>query len=68
MGSFGVFLQQERPIAELLDWAGRFDEAGADSVWVADHLANPSGSSSLWFEMKAGLRGGSGRSSAWGRR
>jgi hypothetical protein len=40
MRSFGVFLQQERPIAELLDWAGRFDEAGAGSVWVADHLAN----------------------------
>jgi alkanesulfonate monooxygenase SsuD/methylene tetrahydromethanopterin reductase-like flavin-dependent oxidoreductase (luciferase family) len=50
MRSFGVFLQQERPIAELLDWAGRFDEAGADSIWVADHLANPWLPDSLWFD------------------
>src|SRR5579863_6839279 len=50
MRSFVVFLQQERPIADLLDCAGRFDEAGADSVFVADHLAPPSGSSALWFD------------------
>jgi alkanesulfonate monooxygenase SsuD/methylene tetrahydromethanopterin reductase-like flavin-dependent oxidoreductase (luciferase family) len=50
MGSFVVFLQQERPMAELLDWAARFDEAGADSVFVADHPAPPSGLSSLWFD------------------
>ena len=43
MRSFGVFLQQERPIADLLHWAERFDEAGADSLFVADHLAPPSG-------------------------
>jgi alkanesulfonate monooxygenase SsuD/methylene tetrahydromethanopterin reductase-like flavin-dependent oxidoreductase (luciferase family) len=50
MRSFGVFLQQERPMADLLHWAERFDEAGADSLFVADHLAPPSGGSSWWFD------------------
>jgi alkanesulfonate monooxygenase SsuD/methylene tetrahydromethanopterin reductase-like flavin-dependent oxidoreductase (luciferase family) len=50
MTSFGVLLAQDHPPAEVLDWARRFDEAGADSVWVADHLANPFDVNSLWFD------------------
>lgn len=48
--SFGVLLLQNRPVSELLDWARRFDEAGADSVWVADHLANPHALDHQWYE------------------
>ena len=50
MTSFGVLLAQDHSPAEVLDWARRFDEAGADSVWVADHLANPFDVNSLWFD------------------
>jgi alkanesulfonate monooxygenase SsuD/methylene tetrahydromethanopterin reductase-like flavin-dependent oxidoreductase (luciferase family) len=50
MTSFGVLLAQDHPVAELLDWAQRFDDAGADSVWVADHLANPFEVNSRWFD------------------
>jgi alkanesulfonate monooxygenase SsuD/methylene tetrahydromethanopterin reductase-like flavin-dependent oxidoreductase (luciferase family) len=38
---FGVLLIPERPVHELLGWATRFDEAGVDSLWVAEHLALP---------------------------
>lgn len=31
----------ERPVHERLGWATRFDEAGVDSLWVAEHLALP---------------------------
>jgi alkanesulfonate monooxygenase SsuD/methylene tetrahydromethanopterin reductase-like flavin-dependent oxidoreductase (luciferase family) len=41
MLSFGVLLAQDRPVAGILDWAERFEEAGVDSFWVADHLASP---------------------------
>ena len=37
-------------MADLLGWAERFDEAGADSLLVADHLVPPSGGSSRWFD------------------
>jgi alkanesulfonate monooxygenase SsuD/methylene tetrahydromethanopterin reductase-like flavin-dependent oxidoreductase (luciferase family) len=50
MISFGVLFVQKRPVAELLDWAGRFDEAGVDSIWVADHLANPVDVDSFWLD------------------
>jgi alkanesulfonate monooxygenase SsuD/methylene tetrahydromethanopterin reductase-like flavin-dependent oxidoreductase (luciferase family) len=50
MTSFGVLLAQDHPPAAVLDWARRFDEAGADSVWVADHLANPFDVNSVWFD------------------
>ena len=38
---FGVMLLQNRSVAELAEWAAAFDRAGADGVYVADHLANP---------------------------
>jgi len=47
---FGVMLLQERPVAEVLHWATRFDEAGADSVWVADHLALPQDPDHAWYD------------------
>jgi alkanesulfonate monooxygenase SsuD/methylene tetrahydromethanopterin reductase-like flavin-dependent oxidoreductase (luciferase family) len=50
MISFGVLFAQNHPPAEVLDWARRFDKAGADSLWVADHLANPFDVNSLWFD------------------
>lgn len=50
MISFGVLLGQYRPVTELLGWARRFDEAGADSLWVADHLANPYEINSFWLD------------------
>ena len=50
MTSFGVLLAQNRPVAELLDWGRRFDEAGVDSLWIADHLAEPFDPNSLWFD------------------
>ena len=48
--SFGVLLLQDRPLTELLGWARRFDEAGADSVWVADHLSNPHALDQPWLD------------------
>jgi hypothetical protein len=36
---FGILLMQERPVPELVGWGTRFDEAGVDSVWIAEHLA-----------------------------
>jgi alkanesulfonate monooxygenase SsuD/methylene tetrahydromethanopterin reductase-like flavin-dependent oxidoreductase (luciferase family) len=41
---------QDRPVAELLDWAVRFEQAGIDSVWVADHLAYPQDPSRQWYD------------------
>ena len=50
MPTFGVLLGQNHPARDVLDWASRFDEAGTDSVWVADHLANPFDISSTWYD------------------
>jgi alkanesulfonate monooxygenase SsuD/methylene tetrahydromethanopterin reductase-like flavin-dependent oxidoreductase (luciferase family) len=50
MASFGVFLGQARPVGDVLDWSTRFDLAGADSLWVADHLANPFDADGPWYE------------------
>ena len=36
---FGILLMQERPVGDLLRWAIRFEDAGVDSLWIADHLA-----------------------------
>jgi alkanesulfonate monooxygenase SsuD/methylene tetrahydromethanopterin reductase-like flavin-dependent oxidoreductase (luciferase family) len=46
---FGVLLIQERPVHELLGWATRFDEAGVDSLWVAEHLALPQNLDHPWY-------------------
>jgi alkanesulfonate monooxygenase SsuD/methylene tetrahydromethanopterin reductase-like flavin-dependent oxidoreductase (luciferase family) len=43
-------LLQDRSPAEILDWAVRFEEAGVDSLWVPDHLANPSDLNSFWLD------------------
>ena len=48
--SFGVLLLQDRPLDEVLGWARRFDAAGADSVWVADHLSNPHALDRPWLD------------------
>ena len=48
--SFGVLLLQDRPLDEVLGWARRFDQAGADSVWVADHLSNPHALDRPWLD------------------
>jgi alkanesulfonate monooxygenase SsuD/methylene tetrahydromethanopterin reductase-like flavin-dependent oxidoreductase (luciferase family) len=48
--AFGVLLVQDRPSAEVLGWAARFEEAGVDSLWVPDHLANPSDVNSFWLD------------------
>lgn len=48
--SFGVLMLQDRPVPELLDWAHRFEQAGVDSVWVADHLAYPQNPSRQWYD------------------
>ena len=50
MATFGVFLGQDRPVGDVLGWAARFDEAGVDSLWVADHLANPFDADGPWYE------------------
>jgi alkanesulfonate monooxygenase SsuD/methylene tetrahydromethanopterin reductase-like flavin-dependent oxidoreductase (luciferase family) len=48
--TFGVLLGVDRPLPELLDWASRFDQAGVDSLWVADHLINPADPNSYWLD------------------
>jgi alkanesulfonate monooxygenase SsuD/methylene tetrahydromethanopterin reductase-like flavin-dependent oxidoreductase (luciferase family) len=48
--SFGVMLVQDRPLAHILDWAVRFDDAGVDSLWVPEHLVNPSAVDSAWLD------------------
>ena len=48
--SFGVLLLQNRALSEVTAWAQRFDEAGADSVWVADHLFYPYGPDEPWLD------------------
>lgn len=48
--SFGVLVLQDRPLDTVLEWARRFDEAGADSVWVADHLSNPHALDGPWLD------------------
>jgi alkanesulfonate monooxygenase SsuD/methylene tetrahydromethanopterin reductase-like flavin-dependent oxidoreductase (luciferase family) len=50
MATFGVFLGQDRPVGDVLGWATRFDEAGVDSLWVADHLANPFDADGPWYD------------------
>jgi alkanesulfonate monooxygenase SsuD/methylene tetrahydromethanopterin reductase-like flavin-dependent oxidoreductase (luciferase family) len=50
MVSFGILFGQNHPVDEMLDWAQRFDEAGADSIWVADHIANPFDINSRWYD------------------
>jgi alkanesulfonate monooxygenase SsuD/methylene tetrahydromethanopterin reductase-like flavin-dependent oxidoreductase (luciferase family) len=40
---------QERPVQELLGWATRFDEAGIDSLWIADYLALPQDVDHRWY-------------------
>ncbi len=50
MATFGVFLGQDRPVGDILTWAERFDEIGADSLWVADHLANPFDADGPWYD------------------
>lgn len=47
--TFGVILLQERPVRDIVEWAKRFDEAGADCLWVADHMALPQEPSSPWY-------------------
>lgn len=47
---FGVLLLQDRRLDELTSWARRYDEAGADSVWVADHLSNPHALDRPWLD------------------
>jgi alkanesulfonate monooxygenase SsuD/methylene tetrahydromethanopterin reductase-like flavin-dependent oxidoreductase (luciferase family) len=47
---FGVLLSQHRPLNELLEWAERFDQAGVDSLWAADHLLKPANTDALWFD------------------
>jgi alkanesulfonate monooxygenase SsuD/methylene tetrahydromethanopterin reductase-like flavin-dependent oxidoreductase (luciferase family) len=47
---FGVLILQDSPWPEILERAGRYEAAGLDSVWVADHFvhyANPTGP---WLE------------------
>jgi alkanesulfonate monooxygenase SsuD/methylene tetrahydromethanopterin reductase-like flavin-dependent oxidoreductase (luciferase family) len=50
MATFGVFLGQDRPVGDVLAWGHRFDEAGIDSLWVADHLANPFDTDGPWYD------------------
>jgi alkanesulfonate monooxygenase SsuD/methylene tetrahydromethanopterin reductase-like flavin-dependent oxidoreductase (luciferase family) len=45
---FGVMQLQNRSVAELAEWAGAFEGAGADAVYVADHLANPHDLADEW--------------------
>jgi alkanesulfonate monooxygenase SsuD/methylene tetrahydromethanopterin reductase-like flavin-dependent oxidoreductase (luciferase family) len=61
---FGILLMQERPVHELLGWATRFDEAGVDSLWLADHLALPQDPDHPWYagwDLLAAVAGRTGR-------
>jgi alkanesulfonate monooxygenase SsuD/methylene tetrahydromethanopterin reductase-like flavin-dependent oxidoreductase (luciferase family) len=48
--AFGALLLQNRPVAEVARWATAFDRAGADAVYVADHLANPYDLADEWHD------------------
>lgn len=48
--SFGVLLLPNRALTEVTEWARRFDEAGADSIWVADHLFYPYAPDEPWLD------------------
>jgi len=48
--SFGVMLLQSRPIDDMIDWAQRYEAAGADSLWVCDHVANSMNVEGLWWD------------------
>jgi alkanesulfonate monooxygenase SsuD/methylene tetrahydromethanopterin reductase-like flavin-dependent oxidoreductase (luciferase family) len=43
-------LVPDRRPAELLEWASRFDDAGVESLWVPDHLVNPSEVDASWLD------------------
>lgn len=44
----GVMLLQNRSVGELTQWARLYDGAGADAVYVADHLTNPFDPTGEW--------------------
>jgi len=46
----GAVTLQNRPWPELRDSWGRLDELGLDSLWVADHLANPLRPERPWLD------------------
>lgn len=48
--TFGVLLLQDRSLSEVVTWAQRYELAGADSIWVADHLANPFALELPWLD------------------
>ena len=45
---FGVITLQDAPWPELIERWRSLEELGIDTIWVADHLAGPTGS--VWFE------------------
>ncbi|WP_162460165.1 MULTISPECIES: LLM class flavin-dependent oxidoreductase [unclassified Mycolicibacterium] len=49
MKSFGILLSPNRPTGEIREWATRFDDAGVDSLWMPDHLVNPSDGDAPWL-------------------
>jgi alkanesulfonate monooxygenase SsuD/methylene tetrahydromethanopterin reductase-like flavin-dependent oxidoreductase (luciferase family) len=46
----GVITLQNRPLNELVDSWAYLDGLGVDSLWVADHLANPMRPERPWLE------------------
>jgi alkanesulfonate monooxygenase SsuD/methylene tetrahydromethanopterin reductase-like flavin-dependent oxidoreductase (luciferase family) len=46
----GVFTLQNAPWPELVERWRRLDELGVETIWVADHLANPFHPEQPWFE------------------
>lgn len=60
---FGVLVLQDTPWPDILERAGRYEAAGLDSVWLADHFvhyANPTGP---WLECWTLLAGLASRTS-----
>src|SRR3954470_9502254 len=41
---------QDRPVPDLLQWARRFEAAGVDSIWVADHVAHSMEPGREWYD------------------
>lgn len=55
---FGIVVLPDTPWTEILERAGRYEAAGLDSVWVADHFvhyANPTGPWLECWTLLAGL-------------
>ena len=46
----GAITLQNRPWPELVESWRTLDELGLDSIWVADHLANPLRPAAPWFD------------------